>query len=140
MRVPLAPAAERTLMPMLSLVETRLSQADFSESLAANAVTPALIISRTGAACGTNAAVAPGFSTIKTRPIHGVSDSDSLAFKPQTEQIKTIAGQNFIIQERSLTLRASNVTTSAHGVYQILRGPTMRRLAIAFYFSALLFL
>src|SRR5687768_5609522 len=90
-RVPLAPAAERTLMPILSLVETRLSQADFSESLDVNAVMPALTISRTGPSCGTKAARAPGFSTIKTRPIHGVSVLDSLAFKPETEQIKTIA-------------------------------------------------
>lgn len=84
-------------MPILSLVETRLSQADFSSGRAVNAVMPEVTILRMGSGCGTKEIVAEGSSTRRIRPIHGWDEPESLAETTMPEQIKTIGNQNFII-------------------------------------------
>src|SRR2546430_1410197 len=99
MRVPLAPEAEKTLMPILSFVETRLSQADFSSGLAVNATMPRWTIWRIGSGCGAKAIVAAGFSTTSTRPIQAfASGPGSLAHsRAMRAQNRHVANQNFII-------------------------------------------
>src|SRR5215471_16912082 len=76
-RVPLfGPGAERTLIPTISCVVTRLSQASRTLGLAVKLVIARLTMVRITSGRGRNASVASGFWTMTTRAREGVAEDE----------------------------------------------------------------
>src|SRR5215208_3008675 len=96
-------------MPILSFVETRLSQADVSSGLPVKETMPLATMRRMGSSCGTKETVAPGSSTTRTRPIQAFgSRAGSLAQSwARRAQNRMIANENLIIYGAFLDAKSS---------------------------------